>query len=163
MAASTVIKHVTDGSITLEDGTGSPVTLVVPFTSGDLSVDGLQNSLRAVQAYQTRGTLHSVRLAAREFPSMSFSAMLADVSDGTAGTLIDYCLKQGSYASNVTTLTGSDVYAIKVTLTIEGTDLGDSADHTIQMDDVHVTVAVAEGEPDTVTLSGTVYGSVVMS
>lgn len=163
MAASTVIKHVTDGSITLEDGTGSPVTLVVPFTSGDLSVDGLQNSLRAVQAYQTRGTLHSVRLAAREFPSMSFSAMLADVSDGTAGTLIDYCLKQGSYASNVTTLTGSDVYAIKVTLTIEGTDLGDSADHTIQMDDVHVTVAVAEGEPDTVTISGTVYGSVVMS
>lgn len=94
---------------------------------------------------------------------MSFSAMLADVSDGTAGTLIDYCLKQGSYASNVTTLTGSDVYAIKVTLTIEGTDLGDSADHTIQMDDVHVTVAVAEGEPDTVTISGTVYGSVVMS
>ena len=163
MAASTVIKHVTDGSITLEDGTGSPVTLVVPFTSGDLSVDGLQNSLRAVQAYETRGTLHSVRLAAREFPSMSFSAMLADVSDGTAGTLIDYCLKQGSYASNVTTLTGSDVYAIKVTLTIEGTDLGDSADHTIQMDDVHVTVAVAEGEPDTVTISGTVYGSVVMS
>ena len=163
MAASTVIKHVTDGSITLEDGTGSPVTLVVPFTSGDLSVDGLQNSLRAVQAYQTRGTLHSVRLAAREFPSMSFSAMLADVSDGTAGTLIDYCLKQGSYASNVTTLTGSDVYALKVTLTIEGTDLGDSADHTIQMDDVHVTVAVAEGEPDTVTISGTVYGSVVMS
>ena len=143
MAASTVIKHVTDGSITLEDGTGSPVTLVVPFTSGDLSVDGLQHSLRAVQAYQTRGTLHSVRLAAREVPSMSCSAMLADVSDGTAGTLIDYCLKQGSYASNVTTLTGSDVYAIKVTLTIEGTDLGDSADHTIQMDDVHVTVAVA--------------------
>ena len=163
MAASTVIKHLYDGTITLEDGTGSPVTLVVPFTTGDLNVDGLQQSLRGIQAYQTRGSLHSVRLAAREFPTVSFSAQLADVSDGTDGTLIDYCLKQGSYASNVSTLTGSDVYAIKMTLSIEGTDLGDSADHTIQMDDVHVTLAVAEGEPDTVTISGTVYGTIVMS
>jgi hypothetical protein len=162
MAASTVIKHLYDGSITLEDGTTpTAVSLSIPFTVGDLSLDGLMESQRAAQAYQTRGTLHSVRLAAREFPSVTFSAQLADLSDGTDGTLVDFALKQASYSGNVTTLTGSDVYAVK--LTVEGTDLGDSADHTIEMDDVHVTVAIAEGEPDTVTISGTVYGAITMT
>tara|TARA_R110001592_G_scaffold44071_1_gene142262 strand:- start:2272 stop:2763 length:492 start_codon:yes stop_codon:yes gene_type:complete len=163
MSASTVVKALYDGSITVADGTGSPVTLVVPFTVGDLSLDGLMESQRAIQAYQTRGSLNSVRLAAREFPSVSFSAQLADISDAADTTLIDFCLKQGSYNANVSTLTGSDVYAIKVTLTVEGTDVGDSNDHTIVMDDVHVTVAIAEGEPDSVTISGTVYGAVTMT
>ena len=89
--------------------------------------------------------------------------MLADLSDATDGTLVDFILQQNSYSGNISTLTGSDVYAVKVTLTVEGTDLGDTADHTIVMDDVHFTMAIAEGEPDTVTLSGTVYGSVVMT
>ena len=94
---------------------------------------------------------------------MTFSAQLADISDGTDGTLIDFALKQASYSANESTLTGSDVYAVKITLTVEGTDLGDAADHTIELDDVHVTVAIAEGEPDTVTISGTVYGSITMT
>jgi len=164
MAASTVIKHLYDGSITVEDGaTPTPASLSVPFTTGDLSLDGLMESQRAAQAYQTRGTLHSVRLAAREFPTVTFSAQLADLSDGTDNTLVDFALKQASFSSNVSTLTGSDVYAIKITLTVDGTGLGDAADHTIEIDDVHVTVAIAEGEPDTVTISGTVYGSITMT
>ena len=163
MAASTVIKHLYDGSIEVADGTGTPVTLAVPFTSGDLSLDTLQESNRGIQAYQTRGSLHSVRLAAREFPTVTFSAQLADLSDGTDGTLVDFVLKQGSYNANESTLTGSDVYAIKITLTVEGTDLGDTADHTIVLDDVHCTMAIAEGEPDTVTISGTVYGAITMT
>jgi hypothetical protein len=164
MAASTVIKHLYDGSITVEDGTTpTAVSLAVPFTTGDLSLDTLQESGRGIQAYQTRGSLHSVRLAAKEFPTVTFSAQLADLSDGTDGTLVDFVLKQASYSANESTLTGSDVYAIKLTLTVEGTDLGDSADHTITLDDVHCTMAIAEGEPDTVTISGTVYGAITMT
>ena len=164
MAASTVIKHLYDGSITVEDGTTpTAVSLDVPFTVGDLSLDTLQESGRGVQAYQTRGSLHSVRLAAREFPTVTFSAQLADISDGTDGTLVDFVMKQGSYSSNVSTLTGSNAYAIKITLTVEGTDLGDSADHTIVLEDVRCTMAIAEGEPDTVTISGTVFGTITMT
>jgi hypothetical protein len=164
MAASTVIKHLYDGSITVEDGTTpTAVSLAIPFTVGDLSLDTLQESGRGVQAYQTRGSLHSVRLAAKEFPTVTFSAQLADLSDATDGTLVDFVLKQASYSANVSTLTGSDVYAVKITLTVEGTDLGDTADHTITLDDVHCTMAIAEGEPDTVTISGTVYGAVTMT
>jgi len=163
MAASTVIKHLYDGAIALADGTGTPVTLSVPFTTGDLSIDGLMESQRAVQAYQSRGSLNSIRLAAKEFPTFSFTAQLADVSVATDQTLIDFCLKQNSYSGNASTASGSDVYTIKITLTVEGTDLGDSADHTIALDDCHVTLAIAEGEPNTVTVSGTCYGTITMT
>jgi hypothetical protein len=160
MAASTVIKHLYRRLLDPGGRHRLPGHARRPVLDWRLQPRHAPAELgRGIQAYQTRGSLHSVRLAAREFPTMTFSAQLADVSaTAPSGTLIDYCLKQGSYASNVSTLTGSDVYAIKITLSIEGTDLGDSADHTIQMDDVHVTLAVAEGEPDTITVSGTVYG-----
>lgn len=163
MAASTVVKHLYDGTITVEDGTATPVSLTVPFTVGDFSVDALMESQRDVQAYQTRGTLNSVRLAAVNFPSMSFSAQLADLSDGTDGTLVDFCLKQGSYSANESTLADSDVYAIKATLSIDYDGASGEAAHTIVLDDVHVTVAIAEGEPDTVSISGTVYGAITMT
>ena len=52
---------------------------------------------------------------------------------------------------------------INIALTIEGTDLGDTADHTITMDDCEVTMAVAEGDPNTISLSWTVYGTVTMT
>ena len=163
MAASTVVKHLFDGSIVVNDGTGSPVTLAVPFTQGDLALDNLMQGGRGVQAYQTRGVFHSLRLTGVEFPTLNFSAMLADLSDATDGTLVDFVLKQNSYSGNISTLAGSDTYCVDVVLTIEGTDVGDAADHTITLTDVHFTMAIAEGEPDTVTLSGTVYGSTTMT
>ena len=49
MAASAVIKHFTDGSITLKDGTGTPVTLTVPFSAGDLSLSGLAQDALGLQ------------------------------------------------------------------------------------------------------------------
>lgn len=155
MAASTVVKHLYDGTITLEDGAANSLT--VPFSVGDFSLDGVMESQRDVQAYQTRGTLNSVRLSARNFPSLSFSAQLADVSDATDGTVIDFCNKQGSFSGNSSTLSDSDVYAIKITLSIDYDGGGGEAAHTIACDDVHVTQAIAEGEPDTISISGTCY------
>jgi hypothetical protein len=75
MAFDTVVRHDTDGSITLLDGTGTPVTIVVPFTQGDLTIDGLSKDLREVVAYQSRGTLHSIRYGDKTFPTVTFTAM----------------------------------------------------------------------------------------
>lgn len=160
MAASTVTKTLYDGTITLEDGTTpTAVSLTVPFSVGDFTSDGLREAMRAVQAFQTRGVRHSIRKTTREFVTFSFSAQLADLSDGTDGTLADFMLKQGSYASNVsTTSTDGDVYTVNVILTVEGTDLGDAADHVLTLPDCDAVLSIAEGEPDTVSISGTVYG-----
>jgi hypothetical protein len=160
MAASTVIKHFTDGSITLTDGTAvTPITLVIPFTQGDLSITGLQQNQNDVVAYQTRGVLHSVRHAAANFPTGSLSFMVADYSDGTDQTAIDFLLKQASYSANVTTLTNStEVYALDILLTVEGTDHGDSADATISLSQCACTLDITEGEPNTVSVNFTMYG-----
>lgn len=161
MAASTVIKHFTDGTLTLSDGTATPVSLVIPFDTGDLSYSGQQQTQQDVVAYQTRGALHSVRHAARNFVTGSFSFMVADFSDATDQTAIDFLLKLGSYNGNTTTLTNSpEVYAVDLLWTVEGTDHGDAADHTCTMTDIVCTLDMAEGEPDTVTVSFTCYGSI---
>lgn len=166
MAASAIPKHFTDGQITLADGNGTPVTLTVPLSTGDLSISGLGKDpkARATNVYEARGAITGLRRGAREYPTVSFSAQLADVSDATDQTVIDFLLKRGSYASNTSTsVAAGDVYTVKITLTIEGTDLGDSADHTIVMNDVDVRLAIAEGEPSTVTVEGTIYGNVTFT
>ena len=105
MALSTVVKHFTDGSITLKDGTGTPVTLAVALSVGDLTISGMETDTlgRTVNAYETRGVLRSLRRGARVYPTVSFSCQLADITDGTDNTLFDFLLKRGSYASNVST------------------------------------------------------------
>jgi hypothetical protein len=162
MAASTVIKHFTDGTVKFEDGTGTPVSLTVPADQGDLSISGLAKGNREAVPYQSRGTLHSLRQGARTFPTGSLSIMLADISDATDGTVPDFVLRQGSYSANTSTTTG-DAYTIDIELTIEGTDFGDTADHTIKLSDCHCTLDIAEGSPDTITINFTVYGSIAMT
>lgn len=160
MAASTVTKHFTDGSITLTDGTTpTAVTLTVPFTTGDLAVSGLAQKLREVVVYQTRGVANTIRHGARTFPTMTFTAHLADYSDATDTTAIDFFLQQASFSGNATASANStEVYTIDITLTVEGTDHGDAADHTIEMKNVSCTIDVSEGEPNTLTVNGTIYG-----
>lgn len=164
MALSTVVKNNCDGTITLSDGAGSPATLAVGFDMGDLSIDGLKATQRETATYESRGVLKSVRHTSRTYPSGSFSFMLKDVSDASDQTLIDFCLFQGSYSSGVSTLGASaECKTIKVLLTIEGTDHGDGNDHTISLDDCEVTMAIAEGDPSTVSISFVCYGAVAMT
>tara|TARA_R100000664_G_C2719519_1_gene113483 strand:+ start:268 stop:759 length:492 start_codon:yes stop_codon:yes gene_type:complete len=163
MAASTVVKNFSDGSISLFDGAGSPNTISAAFSQGDLSIDGLVEDQREISAYETRGVLKSVRKTTRIYPTGSFTIMLTDLTDASDTTVVDFCLKQGSFNGNTTTLSGSDVYAIKIGLTIEGTNYGDANDHTITLDDCRVTMALAEGDPSTVSVSFTCYGAITMT
>jgi len=156
------IKNLNDGSITFSDGTGTPVTMSVPYTTGDLSIDGLAETQNEVVAYETRGTLNSVRHTARTYPSGSLSFQIADFTDATVDTAIDFALKQNKFSTNTSTLS-TDVYAFDIILTVEGTDFGDAADETITMTDCHVTTAVAEGDPNTGTMSFICYGTVTFA
>ena len=122
-----------------------------------------QAAQKAVNVYQSRGTLHSIRLGEKTFITGSFSAMLADVSDSSAGNLLDFIRKSNAYSSNASTLGSGDAYLIKITLEIEGTDLGDSADHTIVLDDCACSADVSEGEPDSISISWTSYADPVMT
>jgi len=164
MAASTIVKTNADGTISIKDGTGTPVVFTSAFSQGDLTVDGITQAQRVVTPYEARGVFKGARLGARAYPSGSFTCMLTDVSDGTDTTLIDFVLQQNAYSGNISTgATSGDAYLVTITLTIEGTDHGDAGDHTIEMANCHCTLAVAEGEPNTVSVAFTVYGSVTMT
>lgn len=163
MPASEIIKHFTDGSVTVKDGTATAVTLTVPFTAGDVAISGIAADAlgRATNAYETRGVLVGLRRGAREYPTFSMSVMVADLSDGSNTTILDFIRKKGAYAANKsTTEAKGDVYTIDIVLTIEGTDLGDAADHTFTLEDVDCRADFSEGEPNTLTINGTIYGTI---
>ena len=164
MAIDSVVRHDCDGTIQLLDGTGTPVTLDVPFSQGDFSLSGLSKEQREVVAYQSRGTLHSIRLGDKTFPTVSFSAMLSNLTDATLTTALDFLRKAGSYSSNATQSTNSaEVFTVGMKLTIEGTDHGASKDDVITLTNVACTFDVGEGRPNTLTVNGTVYGTVAMA
>jgi hypothetical protein len=86
---------------------------------------------------------------------------MADLSDATDKLIFDAINKTGAFAAALSTITGSDVYGLKITLTIEGTNFGDTAHHVIVMNGYHCSIDFAEGDPNSFSISGTVYGSIV--
>jgi hypothetical protein len=161
MPASNFLKSFRDGEIKLFDGTSPAVNYTVSLEAGDFSISGLSQSLKEVTTYMDRGDLSTLRLGNQTFPSGAFTAHLADISDASDQTMIDFLMKSGSFSGNLSTLTG-EVYCVKIQLTIEGTDHGDSADHQIVLDDCHCTVDVSEGDPNSVSVSFTCYGAISM-
>ena len=163
MALSSIVKHSHDaGVIQLSDGTGTPITLNMRYDNADFTFSGLTKDLREVVTYASRGKTRSVRLAAPTYPTGSFSLMVTDFSETGTGTLVDWIAKtSGSpFASRVTTLAIGDVDCCDVKFTMEGTTYGDSADHTVQLDDVSLSFDFSEGEPNTITCNFTCYGDI---
>lgn len=162
MAISSVVKNFRNGTILIEDGTTpTALDLTVQYEAGDFSATGFSADQAEITTYLDRGSLGSVRKTNQTFPTFSFTAQITDLSDGTEETIPDILLKQGAFASAVSTLgANADAYAVKITWTIEGTDLGDASDHVLVLDDCVCTIDAAEGDPDTFTINGTCYGSI---
>jgi len=162
MAASTQVevKHFTDGTITLKDGTGTPRELVCAFSVGDYTLSGSKHTMRETIAYQARGVLNTLRKGAAIFATGSFSCQLADYYDATAETVITFLKGAGGSSANVSTsTTKGDVYTLTILISVEGTDLGDSTDHTISLADCDCTFDLAEGQPNSIAINFTVYGA----
>ena len=162
MAHSTTVKNFRDGTLKIEDAAGA--THTVQFEAGDFSVSGLLPNGKELATYLDRGDLASIRHTNVTFPSGSFSMHMADITDAGYSTAADLMLKKGSHSSAVSTLgANAEVYTVKLTLTIEGTDHGDGNDHTIVLDDCACSVDFAEGDPNSLSVSFTTYGSVTLT
>lgn len=165
MPISSVIKNFRDGLLTFSDATTpTPLSLTVAFEAGDFSIDNLNEGLVDTTAYLDRGEFQTLRKTTRVFPSVSFTAHFTDLSDASNATLYDLARKSGYFASAVSTLgANADAMTYKLVFTVEGTNFGDSADHVLTINDVRVTVSVSEGDPNTYSISGTVYGAITAS
>ena len=165
MAASEVIKHLYDGELYLVDGTAvTPIELIVPFSIGDFSLSGLVADQRDIKIYKVRGIKQSIRLGEETEPTGSFSCDVADYSDAADKTVADFVLQQASYSANITTLQNcNEVYTLNLVWNVEGTDCGDAADHVITCTNCRVTMDMSEGEPNTLSFSFVVLGTVTMT
>ena len=70
MAISSVVKNFRDGTILIEDGTGTPLAVTVQYEAGDFSITGLNESNTDATTYLDRGELGSVRKTNRTFPKI---------------------------------------------------------------------------------------------
>lgn len=161
MAMSTVIKNFRDGTLVFADNSGTPLTMPIVFEAGDFSIDNLNEGLVDTTAYLDRGEFATLRKTNRVFPSFSFTAHMTDLSDATDKLLYDLARKTGAFASAVSTLgANADAMTYKLTFTVEGTNFGDSADHTMVLNDCRITLSFSEGDPNSFSVAGIVYGAI---
>lgn len=164
MALSAHVKNFRNGTISLADSSGTPLTLTVEYEQGNFSISGLSKGLKEIVTYLDRGELGSVRYTNRTFPTFSFTAHMTEFSDATNKTLYDFIMRtSGSYyATAVSTLGSSaDVYTLNVTLTVEGSDFGGGeTDHVLALTNCALSIDFAEGDPNSFTINGTVYGTI---
>lgn len=160
MAISSIVKNFRDGTLTIEDGTGTPISMTVQYEAGDFSLSGITEGQTEIVAYYDRGALCSLRKTQDAHATFSFTAHMSDLSDSTELCLLDVVNKTGAWSSGVSTMgANADVWTTKVTLTIDGTTHGDSSDHVIALDDCRLSLDLSEGDPNSFSISGTVYGT----
>lgn len=164
---SSYVKNATMGTLTLADGTGTPVTLAVSYDRGDLAITGLGPKLNNIGKFEARGRFVSHAYTERRYPTVKFTAWLPNVAGSSAtapGSLAEFVSGLGAYAANTPTAGTGRPYTVKLTWTIEGTNFGDAADETVVCNNVFVTFDLQEAmDGNTISLSGEVLGSVVVT
>ncbi len=169
MAVSQIVKNNVAGQIKLIDGTTpTALELVLAFDKGDFSLTGAKEVLNNPVAVERRGKFINSLHGARMYPSFSFSCWASAFQDDGSdpGNIATWVLRSGggAYAAAESTLgAGSRVpFAFHTEYTMEGSDYGDSADHTFQLEDCEVTdFGFSEAEEGcTFSISGVVRGPV---
>lgn len=167
MAYSTVPKTKRDGVITLEDGTGSPVTLDIAYEDGNFTWS--QPNKYSELVIMDRGDIKTVRKQDEQTQSGSFSFHFRQFTDGSeAGSVRDFINKTGFYSANTSTgTTGTpyvEHYCIDIKYKAEGTDFGDDADHEVKLSKCVISsFDFAEGDPSAWTLNFTCYGGATVT
>lgn len=152
-------------SLVVSDGTTpTPISANVQLTEG-FSIDGLQEDFRAAVVTLNRGEVVCVRKGDRENPSISFTvqqcAFVEQTVDGIPSP-IEWVMKLGDFAPGISTLSSGDLWAVNLVFTIAA-DATDDGPHVVTIEEFHPTIAFAEGEPNTYTVSGEVYGDITFA
>jgi len=155
MAETTVVAVPRDGTITITNGDATVYT--VAYEAGDFSMN-LDKAERIV--IYDRATIVGLRAGSDPVPSISFSVHLRELADTTEDTILDFVYKTGnSSAATSTGGTGFEQYLVTVEFQANMSALAGS-NTKATFEKVLLTASVAEGTPDTISLSGEVYGPI---
>lgn len=166
MAYSSVPKVRRDGTISLIDGSGSPVTLNVDYEEGNFSFDQTKADRVIIR---NRGSISdgAVRKGDDQPITGSFAFYMRQFTSASAGSILDFINKTGSYSGN--TSTGSsgapyvEEYAITIKLTVDGGTVGDDSgedSHQAEFAKCVATASFAEGDPNQITINFECFGGV---
>ena len=162
MAYSTAPKVRRDGKITLKDGTTpTAVSLEVAYEEGNFSFDQTKSDRIVIR---DRGTIGSVRKGDDQPITGSFTIYMRQFTSASAGSVLDFINKTGSYSSNVSSdsTVSTDEYAINIEFEVDGDAVGDDdGDTTATFDTCICTASFAEGDPNQITVNFECYNGVV--
>jgi len=158
MPYSSIIKTKRDGTLLLADN-AAVHSLTVAYEAGDfnLSIPG-----PGVNNFLDRGLIGatpSIRYGDDAPMTFTFTANLRDLSDAAYATLEEILMQSGIVGTAWVTTMGAtgEVFALDLTWTIAGLVHGDAANHVIKLPYSVLTGSLAEGDPDTISISGTSY------
>jgi hypothetical protein len=160
MAVSQIIKTKRDGTITIKDATAiTPLEVEVQFENGDLTIDIPGPTVNAFLDRGEFGDTPSLRFGDDQAITWSFSANLRNLTEAAAAVLMDIVAHGGTFESDWVSTIGAnaEVKTCLLEFLIEGVDHGDGYDHLIALNHSWITGSIAEGDPDTISLSGTSY------
>lgn len=161
MAVSTQPKSDVYGKLTIIDGSDIPLELVLAYDLGDFSISDLRAVLNEVVAVQRRGQHVGVVHGARVYPTISFSSILMSLTHAaTPGSVEEMILKRGAYAASKGQGAVGTPRLLGLKWTVEGSLFGDEGDIEVFMSGVDLVLSLSEGQPTTVSISGTIYGAV---
>lgn len=157
MAESTVVKVKRDGTLVLSDGSGTAKTYTVSAEPGDFS---LAIPMETKNDFLDRGRLvGSVRYGDDQPLTGSFSVyfrggVTADGASAALLNILDGTIRAVGTNPWVSTLGASaEVFALDIIMSIEGTDHGDGADHSITIPDCSFDFSISEGDPNTISVN----------
>ena len=156
MSESTVVAVPRDGTITITNGDATVYT--VAFENGDMSMN-LDLAERIV--IYDRGSIVGLRQGNDPVPTISFSVHLREFSRVSSDTLLDFIYQTGN-SSAATSTGGTGFEQFLCTVEFQANMSAISGSNTkVTFNKVLLFASVAEGTPDTISVTGEVYGSIV--
>ena len=145
-----------DGTITISDGAGTPLSFEVTYEDGDFQIAGLAAGDWEVETFYDRGIPYSVRNIKRKSYEFTFTCHAVALSNASSGVILDVVRKAGTWASATAVNTAGDAHLVKVVFRGERTDLGATADSLLNLFECHLQADFSEGVPGKLTIKGTV-------
>ena len=156
MAESIKAKTLRDATILINDATPvTPLAYTVAFENGDFS--GALGAKADRVVIRDRHAIAGLRKGADPIPTFSFSVHMREFKDAAAtSTIIDVIEWTNAWSGGVSVATDAFEQKLhKVTLTI-----ADTTPNVVVINSVLLTWDFSEGDPDSVTVNGEVYGTI---
>lgn len=147
-----------DGTLSLQDGSGTPIVCTIIYEDGDFKCSEFSESNYDIEEFRDRGALYNVRKTSQRTLEFEFSCHATDFTDATEKLIRDAVCKQGTFAAGVSTKgSNADVWLLQLTFSVEQSNYGASADSTVVFKHCWCSVSFEEGVPGKFSIKGRAF------